>query len=122
MQKTQYGRTLTSTLAIATIATAAYRWGTLVGIAANTVPANQANEFHVEGVYPVAKPPAETWADGSAIYAIGAAGGAVTFSEASAAGRVFVGHVHAHVEGNWQSDFAGASTGTLRFHGAPVLV
>jgi hypothetical protein len=122
MQKTQLGRTLTSVLAIATTATVAYRWGALVGIAANTVGANVANEYHVEGPYPVTKPIGETWADGAPIYAVGAAGAAVTFTETSAPGRVFVGHVHAHVEGTWQANFAGVTAAILRLHGAPVVV
>jgi predicted RecA/RadA family phage recombinase len=122
MQSTQLGRTLTAVLAVATSATLAYRWGGLVGIAANTVLANAANEFHVEGVYPVTKPLAETWADGAPIYAVGVAGGPVTFTETSAAGRVFVGHCHAHVEGTWQPNFTGTTAAILRFHGAPLVV
>lgn len=122
MQKTQYGRTLTSVLAIATVANAAYRFGGLVGIAANTEDASRANEFHVEGVYEVVKPVGETWADGAPIYANGAAGAAVAFTETSAAGRVFVGHVHGHVDGEWVANYAGKTAAHLRLHGAPLVV
>jgi predicted RecA/RadA family phage recombinase len=123
MQQVQLGRTLTSVLAIATNARSAYRFGDMVGIAANTALANEANEFHVEGVYEVVKPNGETWVDGTAIYATGAAGAAVVFTNATAAGRVFVGNVHTHDEGVWAANYASAAlVAKVRFNGAPRVV
>ena len=122
MQKIQTGVHLTSQLAIATVAQSAYRFGDQVGIAANTVAANMPNEFHSAGVYKVVKPVGEAWADGASIYAVGAAGAAVTFTQTSAAGAIFVGHVHAHVEGEWQASFAGLTYGYVNFNGGSKLV